>query len=70
MAEVAAGVGAAVVAEQVISTSVQAGTAGYMIAKPTLPLKVTYFMIAHADDDDTRYVAPLEIIFSRCLPMC
>jgi hypothetical protein len=54
MAEVAAGVGAVVAAEEVVSTSVQAGLAGYMIAKPTLPLKVTYHMIAHAEDDATK----------------
>lgn len=54
MAEVAAGAGAALAAEEVISTSVQAGVAGYLVAKPTMPLKVTYTMIAHAEDDSTR----------------
>ncbi|KAF2652014.1 hypothetical protein K491DRAFT_605797 [Lophiostoma macrostomum CBS 122681] len=54
MAEVAAGAGVALAAEEIVSTGVQAGVAGYMIAKPTLPLKVTYTMIASAQDDSTQ----------------
>ncbi|PSN61077.1 galactose oxidase [Corynespora cassiicola Philippines] len=54
MAEVAAGAGVALAAEEVVSTTAQAGVAGYMIAKPTLPLKATYTMIANATDDSTR----------------
>ena len=54
MAEVAAGAGIALAAEEVVSTGVQAGVAGYMIAKPTIPLKVTYTMIANAQDDTAR----------------
>lgn len=44
MAEIAAG---AVVAEQVVSTTLQGGAvAGYAIAKNTLPLKATFTRIA------------------------
>ena len=58
MAEVAAGAGVALAAEEVVSTTAQAGVAGYMIAKPTLPLKVTYTMIANATYDSTRLDRP------------
>lgn len=54
MAEVAAGAGIAIAAEEVVSTGVQVGVAGYMVSKPTMPLKVTYTMIANAPDDLTR----------------
>lgn len=44
MAEIAAG---AVVAEQVVSTTIEGGAvAGYAIAKKTLPLKATFTRIA------------------------
>ncbi|KAI1347310.1 hypothetical protein F5Y01DRAFT_295410 [Xylaria sp. FL0043] len=51
MAEVAAGL---VAAEQVISTGVQAGTAGYAVAQPTVPLKATFSQIASTAPDDSR----------------
>lgn len=54
MAEVAAGMGAVVAAEQVISTTIEGGTAGYLLAQPTLPLKATYTRVATAEDDHTR----------------
>ncbi|GME25163.1 Kelch repeat type 1 [Neofusicoccum parvum] len=47
MAEIAAG---AVVAEQVVSTTIEGGAvAGYAIAKQTMPLKVTFTRIAVSD---------------------
>jgi hypothetical protein len=53
MAEIAAG---ALVAEQVVSTTLEGGViAGYAIAKPTVPLKATFSQIATADKDDTTY---------------
>ena len=52
MAEIAAG---AVVAEQVVSTTIQAGL-GYTVAKPSLPLKASFAQIATASADGTRYV--------------
>lgn len=53
MAEIAAG---ALVAEQVVSTTLEGGAiAGYAVAKPTVPLKATFSQIATADKDDTRY---------------
>ncbi|KAJ3559020.1 hypothetical protein NPX13_g9599 [Xylaria arbuscula] len=51
MAEVAAGLWAA---EEVISTGVQAGAAGYAVAKPTMPLKATFSQIASTAKDDSR----------------
>lgn len=54
MAEVAAGAGAVLAAEEVISRGVEVGVAGYLIAKPTMPLKATFSMIANAFDDSTR----------------
>ncbi|SMR63442.1 unnamed protein product [Zymoseptoria tritici ST99CH_3D1] len=51
MAEVAAGL---VVAEEVVSTTVQAGAATYAVAKPTMPLKATFTQIAAAKDEETR----------------
>jgi hypothetical protein len=54
MAEIAAGAGIALAAEQVVSTSIQVGTAGYMIAKPTMPLKATFTMVANAEDDASQ----------------
>ena len=56
MAEVAAGVWAA---EEVISTGVQAGIAGYAVAKPTVPLKATFSQIASTTKDDSRYALVL-----------
>ncbi|PVI05611.1 hypothetical protein DM02DRAFT_584192 [Periconia macrospinosa] len=52
MAEVAAGAGIALAAEQVISTTAQVGTAGYILTKPTQPLKAKFTRIATADDED------------------
>jgi len=54
MAEVAAGAGVALAAEQVISTVAYAGAAGYAVGKSVMPLKAAYTMIAHADDDSSR----------------
>jgi hypothetical protein len=51
MAEVAAGV---VIAEEVVSTTIQGAAATYAVAKPTMPLKATFTQIATAKDDDTR----------------
>ncbi|KAK4539309.1 hypothetical protein LTR36_000802 [Oleoguttula mirabilis] len=51
MAEVVA---AAWAAEEVVSTTAQAGFAAYMIAKPTMPLKATFTQIATSSDDETR----------------
>ncbi|KAI5917829.1 hypothetical protein F4810DRAFT_632934 [Camillea tinctor] len=48
MAEVVAGLWAA---EEVVSTGVQAGAAGYAIAKPTMPLKATFSQLASTMDD-------------------
>lgn len=57
MAEVAAGAGIAIAAEEVLSTTVQVGVAGYFLTKPTQPLKATFSRVAIADDDDLkRYV--------------
>lgn len=54
MAELAAG---AVVAEQVISTTIEGGVvAGYAVAKPTLPLKATFTQI-HTANAEKSYVA-------------
>ncbi|KAI1301112.1 hypothetical protein F5Y03DRAFT_220314 [Xylaria venustula] len=50
MAEVAAGLWAA---EEVVSTSIQAGVAGYAIAQPTMPLKATFSQIASTSKDDS-----------------
>jgi hypothetical protein len=55
MAELAAGAGVALAAEQVISTTAYAGAAGYAVGKAIMPLKAIYTMIAHADDDSSRY---------------
>ncbi|KAI1341226.1 hypothetical protein F5Y15DRAFT_422484 [Xylariaceae sp. FL0016] len=51
MAEVAAGLWAA---EEVVSTGVQAGAAGYAVAKPTMPLKAVFAQIASTTDDASR----------------
>jgi hypothetical protein len=56
MAEVAAGV---VVAEQVLSTTVEAGAAGYAVGKPSNGLKATLSQLATAAADGTRCDAPL-----------
>jgi hypothetical protein len=56
MAEIAAG---ALVAEQVVSTTLEGGViAGYAVAKPTVPLKATFSQIATVDKDDTTYYYP------------
>lgn len=52
MAEIAAG---AVVAEEVVSTTVQGAVATYAIAKPTNGLKGSFRQIAVARDEGTRY---------------
>ncbi|KAI1499218.1 hypothetical protein F5X99DRAFT_420032 [Biscogniauxia marginata] len=51
MAEVVAGLWAA---EEVVSTGVQAGAAGYAVAKPTLPLTATFSRIASTASDNSR----------------
>lgn len=51
MAEVAA---VAWAAEEVVSTTAQAGVAAYMVSKPTMPLKATFSQIATSSDDETR----------------
>lgn len=43
--------------EEVITTGAQVGLAGYMLTKPTMPLKATFTQIATSSDDDTRCVA-------------
>ena len=52
MAEIAAGAGIVLAVEEVLSTTAQAGVAGYFLAKPTLPLKATFTRVAVANDDD------------------
>ncbi|KAI0017975.1 hypothetical protein F4780DRAFT_562432 [Xylariomycetidae sp. FL0641] len=51
MAEVAAGLWAA---EEVVSTGIQAGAAGYAVAKPTMPLKAAFKQIGATSDDTSR----------------
>ncbi|KAI0417756.1 hypothetical protein F5X98DRAFT_132848 [Xylaria grammica] len=51
MAEVAAGLWAA---EEAVSTGVQAGVAGYAVAKPTMPLKASFSQIGSTTRDDSR----------------
>ncbi|KAI2617868.1 hypothetical protein GGR54DRAFT_640952 [Hypoxylon sp. NC1633] len=51
MAEIAAGLWAA---EEVVSTGIYAGTAGYAVAKPTMPLKATFIQIGSTTDDASR----------------
>ena len=51
MAEVAAGLW---VAEEVVSTRVQAGVAAYMVSQPTMPLKGTFRQIATSNDENTK----------------
>ncbi|KAI0601216.1 hypothetical protein F4775DRAFT_589904 [Biscogniauxia sp. FL1348] len=51
MAEVVAGLWAA---EEVVSTSVQAGAAGYAVAKPTMPLKATFSQLASTTDHQSN----------------
>lgn len=56
MAEIAAG---AVVAEQVVSTTLEGGAiAGYAVAKPTVPLKASFTQIGTADKHDITYLRP------------
>ncbi|KAF2448701.1 hypothetical protein P171DRAFT_518182 [Karstenula rhodostoma CBS 690.94] len=52
MAEVAAGAGIALAAEEVLSTSLQAGVATYFLAKPTQPLNATFTRVAVVHDDE------------------
>lgn len=40
--------------EEIVSTGAQVGIAGYMLTKPTMPLKATFTQIATSSDDDTR----------------
>jgi len=51
MAEV---LGGAVVAEQVVSTTVQGGIAGYAVAKPTMPLRASLQQIDIPKSDDAE----------------
>ncbi|KAI1373169.1 hypothetical protein F4677DRAFT_430423 [Hypoxylon crocopeplum] len=51
MAEVAAGLWAA---EEVVSTGVYAGAAGYAVTKPTMPLKATFTQIGSSSDDTSK----------------
>ncbi|KAI1134592.1 hypothetical protein F5Y05DRAFT_202364 [Hypoxylon sp. FL0543] len=51
MAEVVAGVWAA---EEIVSTGVYAGAAGYAVAKPTMPLKATFTQIGSTSDDASQ----------------
>lgn len=53
MAEIAAG---AIAAEQVLSTTVQAGAAGYAVGKPSNGLRATFRQLATAAADGTRWV--------------
>jgi hypothetical protein len=53
MAEVAAGV---YVAAEAIEHTAEAAYAGYIVSKPTLPLKVTFTRIATASGDQSAYV--------------
>lgn len=57
-AELAAG---AWIAEEVVSTTAQAGVAAYMVSKPTMPLKATFTQIATASDDTTPYFLPCAV---------
>lgn len=54
MADIAAGAGAVLAAEEIITHGTEAGVAGYLIAKPTLPVKATFSMVANALDDSTQ----------------
>ncbi|KAF2634779.1 galactose oxidase [Massarina eburnea CBS 473.64] len=54
MAEVAAGAGIVLAVEEVLSTTVQVGAAGYFLTKPTQPLKATFTRIATAHDDEMK----------------
>lgn len=61
MAEIAAG---AVVAEQVVSSTIEAGAAVYAVGKPSNGLKASFAQIATASADGTRY---LKILHVFCL---
>lgn len=50
-AEIAAG---AYIAAEVVEHGAQAAYAGYIVSKPTLPLKATFKRIATAADDLSR----------------
>lgn len=71
MAEVAAG---ALVAEQVIATTVEGGAlAGYAVSKPTMPLKASFVRFGTAPRDDAACVIPSPLpsfatVYSKLLP--
>lgn len=52
MAEVAAGAGIALAAEEILSTTLQAGAATYFLSKPTQPLSATFTRFAVVHDND------------------
>jgi hypothetical protein len=52
MAELAAGAGIALAAEEVLSTTLQVGAATYFLTKPTQPLNATFTRIAVVHDDE------------------
>ncbi|EME78107.1 uncharacterized protein MYCFIDRAFT_87291 [Pseudocercospora fijiensis CIRAD86] len=54
MAEAGAVAAGGVVAYEAAQTAVEAGVAGYMVGKSTLPLKAQFTQIATAKDDETR----------------
>jgi hypothetical protein len=58
MAELAAGAGILLAAEQVLSTTIQVGGAGYYLSTPTQPLKATFTRVATANDDDMKRYLP------------
>jgi hypothetical protein len=64
-AEVAVGAGAALAVYEVASTTAEVGVAGYLLAKPTMPLKATYTMVANAFDDETSYVSSILVLSTR-----
>ena len=61
MAEAAAALWAA---EEVVTTGGQAAIAGYMLTKPTMPLKATFTQIATSSDDDTRYAGFHQVLLT------
>lgn len=71
MAEVAAGAGIALAAEEVLSTTFQAGVATYFLTKPTQPLNATFTRVAVVHDDElhkrslTRSNHTLTIVSSK-----
>ena len=61
MAEVVAG---AVIAEQVISTTIQGGGIAYAIAKPTHPLKASLAQVQRASNEQDECVSSQTLLFS------